>query len=256
MSNYVVAIPSYNRVDVIIQKTLDTLLKGNVSPSRIYIFVANAQQYNLYKTHVPKEMYNEIIIGKIGITRQRRFISSYFPENQYIVSIDDDVEELNKLKNADTLTRIHNLDAFFNKAYDLLRKEHLYLWGIYPVRNAFFMKPKITTDLRFIIGVLHGYINRHNNKLLPSIRIESKEDYEQSILFYKMDGGVLRFNNVAAKTKFYSNGGLGSDLTDRFKKNQSAAEYLQKTYPDIITIFHRKNGMPEVKVAKLPRKFN
>ena len=65
-----------------------------------------------------------------------------------------------------------------------------------------------------------------------------------------MDGGVIRFNNITAKTKFNTEGGLGSDRFDRYKK---AAEYLKKTYPEIITIFHRDNGMTEVKFAKMPR---
>jgi len=250
MVNYVVAIPTYNRSDVITNKTLKTLIEGNVSKNRIYLFVANKAQYKLYEEAVPKSMYKEIVIGKIGITNQRKFISKFFPENQYIVSVDDDVEELLLLKGTDKLVKIQNVADFFDDAYKMLKKEKLFIWGIYPVRNAFFMKPKITTDLRFIIGVLFGYINRHNKKLEPSIQAETKEDYEQSILYYKMDGGVLRFNNVTTKTKFHAEGGLG---TDRFERNKKAAEYLKKKYPDIITIFHRGNGMTEVKVAKLPR---
>lgn len=77
---------------------------------------------------------------------------------------------------------------------------------------------------------------------------ETKEDYEQTILYFKMDGGVLRFNNVTAKTKFNSPGGLG---TDRYERNKKAAEYLQDKYPDIITVFKRKNGTYEVKLARL-----
>jgi hypothetical protein len=65
-----------------------------------------------------------------------------------------------------------------------------------------------------------------------------------------MDGGVLRFNYITTKTKFNAEGGLGKD---RYEKNNNAANYLQKTYPSIITIFHRKNGMPEVKFSKMPR---
>jgi hypothetical protein len=247
MSNYVVAIPSYNRADVITPKTLNTLKRGKIEPYRIYIFVANKTQRDLYESQVPKELYREIVIGKKGITNQRKFISAYFPENQYIISIDDDVEEVLKLKGTDQLTKVHNLDTLFHKAYELLKKNGLFLWGIYPVRNAFFMKPTITTDLRFIIGVLHGYINRHLRCLRPSNSSETKEDYEQSILFYRKDGGVLRFNNLTTKTKFHSEGGLG---TDRFERNKLAADYLQKTYPHIVTIFQRDNGMTEVKLSK------
>ena len=249
MTNYVVAIPTYNRYDVLADKSLKTLLDGNVNKNKIYLFVANKSQYKLYEEAIPKNMYHKIIIGKIGITNQRKFISTYFPENQYIISIDDDVEELQILK-GEKLAKLKDIDAFFIKAYTVLKKEDLYIWGIYPVRNAFFMYPNYTTDLRFLIGVMFGYINRHLRKLEPSIKSETKEDYEQTILYFNMDRGVLRFNNVTPKTKFNSIGGLG---TDRFERNKNAAEYLHKTYPDIITIFQRKNETYEVKLKKLPR---
>jgi len=252
MSNFVVAIPSYNRENIITNKTLQTLNRGGVSPKKIYIFVANKQQYNLYDKIVPKNLYNKLIVGKKGITRQRIFISQWFPEGQYIVSIDDDVDEIQILnKKGDKLVRLEDVNNFFISSYKLLKNEGLYIWGIYPVRNEFFMKKTITTDLRFIIGILFGYINRHDKKLYPSDHIKSKEDYEQTILYYKMDGGVIRYNFIATKTKFNADGGLGRD---RQKLNADAANFLKEKYPDIITIFHRKNGMTEVKLSLLPRR--
>lgn len=251
MTNFVVAIPSYNRENIISTKTLKTLKEGGVSPKKIYIFVANKQQYDLYDELVPKNLYNRLVIGKKGITNQRKFISQWFPEGQYIVSIDDDVDEIQILnKKGDKLVKLEDINNFIISSYKLLKKEGLYIWGIYPVRNEFFMKPTITTDLRFIIGVLFGYINRHNKKIYPSIQSESKEDYEQTILYYKMDGGVLRYNFITTKTKFNAEGGLGRD---RQKMNADAANYLKHKYPDIITIFHRKNDMTEVKLSRLPR---
>jgi len=253
MSNFVVAIPSYNRENIITTKTLKTLSDGGISPKKIYIFVANRQQYLLYTSTVPSNLYNKIIIGKKGITKQRKFISQWFPEGQYIISIDDDVEEIQILnKSGDKLVKLEDINNFFISSYKLLKKEGLYIWGIYPVQNSFFMKKSITTDLRFIIGVLFGYINRHDKKIYPSTRIESKEDYEQSILYYKMDGGVLRYNFITTKTKFNAEGGLGKD---RQKSNAESAAYLKKKYPNIITVFHRKNGMTEVKLLLLPRIF-
>ena len=247
---YIVAIPTYNRSDIISSKSLTTLKEGRVDKKRIYLFVANKKEYDIYEKNVPKELYHKIIIGRLGITNQRNFIAKFFPENQYIVSMDDDVEEVLQLR-GEKLVKVRDLDQFFREAYHILKKEHLFLWGVYPVRNAFFMQPTMTTDLRFVIGVLFGYINRPMKR--PSIKSETKEDYEQTILYYFMDGGVVRFNNITIKTKFHAEGGLG---TDRVEKNRLAAEYLKKTYPDIITIFHRKTGMPEVKVAKLPRLFS
>ena len=63
-------------------------------------------------------------------------------------------------------------------------------------------------------------------------------------------GGVLRFNDVTCKTKFNAKGGLGQD---RFEMNRLVAEYLQKTYPTLVTIKHMKNGMTEINLARLPR---
>ena len=244
---YVVAIPSYNRQNEISKKTLQTLLNGGIDKKNIYIFVANKAQEKLYIDAVPKSLYHKIVIGKKGIAKQRVFISNYFPVDQYIVSLDDDVEELQCLKN-DKLVKVKDLNAFFKYAYDVLIKEQLYIWGVYPVKNAFFMYNTISTDLKFIIGVTYGYINRKLKRLIPSA--EGKEDIEQSILYYKMDGGVVRFNYIVPKTKFNAPGGLG---TDRFEMNRIASETLKKKYPDIVSIFYRKNGMPEVRLARMPR---
>ena len=248
MVNYVVAIPTYNRQDVLERKTLKTLIEGGVSKNRIYLFVANKEQYKLYEEVIPKNMYKEIIIGKKGIANQRNFIANYFDEGQYIISMDDDVEEFQMLK-GEKLVKLKNVDDFFVNAYKLLKKNKLFIWGIYPVQNPFFMYKEITTDLRFIIGVTYGFITRHTRKLRPSINAETKEDYEQTILYYNMDGGVMRFNNITTKTKFNAPGGLG---TDRYERNKSAATYLFKTYPDIVTVFQRKNGTYEVKLKRLP----
>ena len=248
--SYVVAIPTYNRVQEVTNKTLATLKDGGVSKNKIYLFVANKQQYELYEQNVPKNLYHEIIIGKKGITNQRIFISQYFQEGQYVVSMDDDVEEFEVLK-GEKLVKLRDVNKFFINAYKLMKKEKLFIWGIYPVRNPFFMYDEITFDLRFIIGVTFGFIVRHDKKLKMSTNAETKEDYEQTILYYKMDGGVIRFNNITTKTKFNSPGGLG---TDRFERNKKAAEYLVEKYPDIVTRKDRKDGTPEVKLNKMPYK--
>jgi hypothetical protein len=237
---YVVAIPSYNRPNEIIKKTLKTLADGGVDMERIFIFVANEEQAELYKPTGYK-----IIIGVIGIANQRVFISNYFPVGQYIISLDDDVEELQTLHES-KLVRLTDLHTFFTSSYEILMRENLFIWGIYPVRNAFFMKSGVMTKtLKFLLGVCYGYINRNLKELYPTA--EGKEDIEQSILYYKRDGGVIRFNHVAVKTKFNSVGGLGKD---RYEMNEKASQLLKERYPDVVTIFKRKNGMCEVRLKE------
>ena len=109
------------------------------------------------------------------------------------------------------------------------------------------MSEKIRTDLRFIIGVFHGYINRHDEDLYPNALSEGKEDIEQSILFYKKDLKILRFEQYSFKTKFLAPGGLGKD---RMTINKLAQDYLCETYPDICKRKFRKNGMPEIRLVQ------
>ena len=250
---YVVAIPSYNRAEALDKKTLATLKRGKVPASKIHIFVANKTEEKIYKENVPQNLYHKIVVGKLGISNQRNFIKKYFKEGQYVVSIDDDVERLFRLQGEKEIT-IANIDGFFKKAYQELKKHKLFLWGIYPIGNTFFMKGKnkLTTDLRFIIGVLHGYIVRNqkgDRSMQTNAGSEGKEDYEQTLLYYLKDGGVIRFNDVAAKTRFFAPGGLG-DVKKRIISSKKAVKYLKKTYPDYITVYHRDSGMAEVKFVK------
>jgi len=249
--DYVLAIPSYNRSNILEQKTLYTLINGKVNLKKIYIFVANTEEAKKYKESLDPKKYNKIVVGIKGISEQRKFIVKYFKEGQHVVSIDDDVEGLYRGSN-NKMSEIKDIDKFIKDAFMLLNKENLYIWGIYPVRNPFFMKPNVSTGLKFIIGVMRGFINRKSADLEPSDKIKEKEDYHQSILYYLKDGGVLRFNDIAPKTKFHAEGGLGNDK-ERFENNRIAAEFLQKEYPDLVTIFHRKNGMTEIRLANNKR---
>jgi len=249
-SDYYIAIPTYLRYNELLKKTLPTLLNASVSPDIIYIFVASETEYMNYKSVIPVGWYKDIIIGEKGIRNQRKFISKFFPEKTKIVSMDDDIEKVYK-KVDNKLIQVENLDYLFRKNFDLLNTvefEGIHLWGVYPTPNKLWLKEdNITNHLTFCIGVLHGYINRHSEDLYPNQLSESKEDYEQSILFYIKDNGVCRFNNLSFKTKFNAPGGLGQD---RFEMNKTAQEYLLNKYPEYCKKKTRKNGMPEILLNK------
>jgi hypothetical protein len=237
---YIIAIPSYNRPKQIQTKTLKYLKECGIDKKLIYIFVANAEQEVMYKEVIPT--YN-IVVGELGITRQRNFISNYFDEGQYVVSMDDDIERLELADHAcNCFQPLFNLDDTLKENYQLMLKESRYIWGIYPVRNLFFIRKPFNIGLAFIIGVCFGYINR---RIMLDVCCEGKEDIENSLLHYLRDGGVLRINTMVAKTKFNAIGGLGKD---RFDSNKKAAEALHLKYPTLTRIFQRKNGMYEIKL--------
>jgi cellulose synthase/poly-beta-1,6-N-acetylglucosamine synthase-like glycosyltransferase len=85
-----IVIPSYNRVDCLKEKTLNTLNRYNYPKDSIYIFVVD-DEYEIYKSEFPE--YN-VIVGLKGLMNQRNFITDYFPENEELVCMDDDIEEI------------------------------------------------------------------------------------------------------------------------------------------------------------------
>ena len=47
--DYVICIPSYKRANFCNEKTLATLHKHKIDPKKIYVYVANKEDYDLYK---------------------------------------------------------------------------------------------------------------------------------------------------------------------------------------------------------------
>lgn len=253
MKAYAVAIPSYGRREILRDKTLATLVRGGVDATRVHVFVASEAEAHAYRECLDRASYGKIVVGVKGIRAQREFISRYFREGQRIVSIDDDVSEVLVLREGAAKARpMRDLDAFFSEAFEELSRRKLFLWGVYPTPNEFYMKGQapVTTKLRFVIGTLYGFVNRKS--MIARSPIEEKEDVENSIVHYLKDGGVLRYNRVCFKTKFKNEkGGLGG-LEGRLAANERAAAYLHAKYPELTRVKVRKNGMHEI-VLKPPR---
>jgi hypothetical protein len=265
---YVIAIPSYNRSDTIQTKTLAVLQQHNIEPSLIHIFVANKEQYDIYKEAIPQHLYSTIVIGLLGLKNQRNYINDYYPEGTHIVELDDDISSIVQLivkdKSRGSKSRkstkpvkpikfikpIINLDAFIQHAFKICTENDSFIWGVYPIANAHFMTPTVTKDLRFIVGPMWGVINRHIKAL--KLTVDEKENTERTLQHWTIDGIVVRFNNVSIVTRYYKNkGGMQNEGKDRKIEAMRSAEYLHKKYPELTKIFlGKKSGVPEVKLLK------
>ena len=261
--DYVIAIPSYKRMETLRDKTLLLLQKYKIDPKKIYVFVANKDELKKYSAGLPK-YYREIVVGKPGIKNIRNFMPKYFPIGKKIFYMDDDCyglsecvlkpkAKLTKSKRAESnhrLIPLKNLDEFIKTGFHELALSKMNLFGIYPVDNAFFMKPTdnrkkthLTNRICYIIGYCAGTIN---TRLCEVRTVDDKEDFERSIKYYLHDGGVLRYNNITAKTKCYKEpGGMQEERTkERVKRS---AVYLSKKYPDLTTYTEKKSwGYAEV----------
>jgi hypothetical protein len=223
-----VAIPSYQRFDILKNKSLALLQKLNIPMDTVYVFCVE-EEYEQYK-----QLPCHVVIGKHGLREQRNFIIDYFEEGEELLCMDDDLESIDGNIN-------------FEEVFQTMRGRDAYLAGIYPCFNPFFRAKQklLTTDLRFIIGCFYFCINRHDMK--EQNNFANKDDYSRTIRYYQRDGIVLRYNQVAVKTKHYSMGGLGK-FNDRLEQSKKECELFQSMYP--CKIKTRKNGMSEIILIK------
>ena len=255
MSDYVVCIPSYKRALVCKERTLNTLHKNNIDPKKIYVYVANKEDYELYKNTLDPKTFNKLVIGKKGLVPQRQFITNQWPANKHIVFLDDDVESIDLSLSPEF--KKHNLDYFIKYAFSECVKYKSYIWGVYAVFNPFFRKARkeMTTDLNYIVGAFYGIINRPALKAVQlTITKENgqKEDVERTLKYFLHDGIVLRFNKIGFVTKYYGKeGGLGR-FEDRIKPMLEASKKLKAKYGDYGEIKMRGNGMAEFVLKKVP----
>ena len=232
--NYEIAIPSYNRPELIQEKTLALLHRLNIPHEKITVFVADENEKRIYQNS-----HSKIVVGKLGLCNQRNFIRKYYPEGTKIIWMDDDVQDL-KFINADKkILSVTNLDQVVEIGFKNCIKAGTKLWGIYPLINNMFMSHTITQDLRYIAGPFYGTINDQRSTLDGTLPV--KEDFERTLEYYSEFGAVVRLNYVGILTKYYNNtGGLGHVRTEELVKK--CCEELLKRYPMYCSVDTKKKG--------------
>lgn len=260
--DYVIAIPSYKRSETLLKRTFPLLLKYNIEPSKIHIFVASQEEKEEYEKNLQGYGYGKIIIGEVGIKEIRNFMSNYFDLGKRIFYIDDDIYEIYECINLiDKSNKIFNklivlddLHKFIVDGFYECEKKCLSNWGVYVVENPYFMKPSAvdladytSTKLNYIMGGFCGVIN---DRVCEVRTISDKEDYERSIKYYLKDGGLLRFNNVCFKTKCYKEpGGMQYDEQRTKERILECAKKLVETYPNLCKLnLSKKSGYAEVRL--------
>ena len=233
--DYIIAIPSYNRKDVLQTKTLALLRRHNIPRERIHIFVVEEEK-ELYET-IPQELYGQIIVGLPGYKDQRNFSTNYYPHGTHLVAMDDDVEEIYKLQEG-VLLPAGNLEFIITKGFEECVKRNYHLWGVYPVLNKYFMEKakEINTDCKFCIGHFFGLI-------LDGFKqtVEVKDDYERSLHYTEQDGGVVRMNRYVCKTRMGAKGGIGA-VSARLQEYQKSIDILMEKYPARVRLNKRRVG--------------
>lgn len=248
--DYAIAIPSYNRPASIVIKTLSTLQKYKIPSSIITVFVASESQKVLYAQSIPEHSIHEIVVARPGLAEARNFITDYYPEGTKLVMLDDDVTDFVERTEDGRLRELISLSDVINTGFKEAEKTGARLWGVYPVPNGFFMKPTITSDLKFIIGSFFGVIN--TRMTLP---MSEKEDYIRTLMCYERDGSVVRINYVSPKTAYYKEPGGMQSNPYRLENQKIAVKYLEETWPQYVRLNpRRKSKYPEILLRRVKAK--
>jgi hypothetical protein len=231
------------------------LKKNNIPSSKIYVYVANQEEYDQYKNVLDSKLFNKLVVGIKGLVPQRQFIMEQWPEGKPIVFFDDDVQSVDLTMSKQFKGK--SLDHFFKEAFKDCKSHKSFIWGVYPVFNPFFRKgrPELTTCLNYIVGAFYGILNRPKLKAIElTITKENgqKEDVERTLKYFVEDGIVLRYNRIGFVTKYYGkSGGLGT-FEDRLKPMLEASQKLLKQYGEYGSISTKKHGMTEFRLRKIP----
>ena len=212
MIDYTIVIPSYQRHELIKEKTLSFLEKHNIPEGRVLIFVANEDEKVRYEQSLSTCRYNRIVVGVPRISAQRNYMEQeYFDEGTYVVSMDDDLTTIRKKTGENKLSDIENFyEEVIKLGYEKMLETGAKVWGTYAASNPFFMNDRIYTDICYIIASCYGYICERDEFLCRVT--EHGEDYEYSIRQYIKNGKLVRFDYITPITKYFGKGGLKKQI--------------------------------------------
>ncbi len=178
----------------------------------------------------------------------RNYLRTYYREQKKfngVIYIDDDIDDLFQYMNKKMVKPLESLKDFFQLAFKKTQEENMNLWGVSALHNPFFMSDTITTNLRYICGALCGEII-DKTKFEIHADVDHGEDFQFTMEHYLRDGGVVRFNNVGLKTKYFElEGGICGSLggmKERQKQMDENMTYLADRYGDMCRVTKKKFG--------------
>tara|TARA_R110002126_G_scaffold64239_1_gene164665 strand:+ start:1879 stop:3192 length:1314 start_codon:yes stop_codon:yes gene_type:complete len=223
--NYRIAIPTYNRPNIIFNKTLCYLNNCEIDRTKIDIFIKDDEQIEMYGEEL--QDYNIIKHEQDGIGATRNYIRTHYYESdtKYVACFDDDIDYVKEMD-----LPIYNLDYVLKCFFGKTEEVGLNIWGVNPHKNAYYYSNKMTTDLRYMCGAFFGFIVDKNKEFIHS-QYNHLEDYSFSCEHFIRDKGVVKFCNYGFKTKYFGDGGI-NDTYGGLKKRVAATKILCKEFQE------------------------
>lgn len=236
---YEIAIPSYQRSDQLVTKTLKFLERHDIDPNQVTIFVANLEEFKTYTKALDCTLYEDcnVVIGERGMGAIRRVIQSHYDEGTRVMNLDDDIVDIMIKESDKKMVPVVDFEKnVIHRGFNALEEHGAKLFGVYAAANVMFMKHRIAVGLYYVIGSCWGVINRHDEDL--RVTLDDKEDYERTLQHYIKDGKVVRLDDVTVKTKYYGTGGMAE--ARNADTITFGAEDLVRRFPELCTMYIRE----------------
>tara|TARA_R100001086_G_scaffold49571_3_gene22029 strand:- start:1220 stop:2734 length:1515 start_codon:yes stop_codon:yes gene_type:complete len=241
--DYIIAIPSLKRSNILLNKTYKFLKKHNIDDSKIYIFVID-NEYETYKSIFPQ---CNIVVGRFGAKNNKNYILDYFDQHKYILQLDDDIKDVYRAIDDKTLEPLQSLENFVNHGISMIESEECNVMGVYPIKNAKFMfnnVNKLSSTLSYCCGALlllknHRLVQREYNLI---------EDFEFSLKNFLEFGKILRNNRVVVEANQYTlQGGLQYNNSRNKQNKLIEINKLKSQYPEYVKCVMKHNKQPDIK---------
>jgi hypothetical protein len=235
-----IAIPSYQRPKILQEQTLKYLNLQKVDNSLVDIFVRDSDECLPDYLTLEEEGYTIIQCDAVGAGMKHNFITTHYPEDTWIVELDDDIR---------TLKNTRKEDIEFMKEMDEMRlimeEEGINYGGIYSCDNDFFMgtQPRFTRDLRYMLGIVRVRCIKKD----IVVKTNYAEDFEFILRYFMRDGKILKNNHIGPRTKLYNIG--GNDASGRNQETERLDKVtINEEFPNHSRLFQRKNGRWDLRI--------
>ena len=241
--DFVIAIPSYDRPKILQNRTLALLERFGIPKKNIKIFLRDGEQFLKYHNSISKYIDCVVETNCTGIQDTRNFLQKYFYNNiEYsnVIYLDDDIQNI-----MDFDKPLECLKTLGNDIFKELAKQNLYVAGVSPYHNTFYLKKNISRSLKYVCGCFRAEIIRRDEPLILC-EMGHFEDHQFSCEYFLRDGGLLRYNWIALVTKYFElEGGICGQLGGmdaRQEQMEENAMVMLSLYPDMCRAVEKQYG--------------
>ena len=238
-------IPSYDRIDTLMNTTLKLLTKHNIDKAMITIFVETEEMMKEYNTKLNFQ-YMIVVTNTKGIMEKRNFLEIYAYEASVFLNnslnvlfIDDDIQEIYDLEKP-----VDNLKSIIDIGFREARNTGYNVWGVSSFHNPFYMSKDISHSNKYICGAFFGQVIDTKNECILC-DIDHGEDIQRSLEAFIRDDGIIRLNWIGLKTDYFPDSGITKycgGVEARKKEMINNCQYLAARYGSMCSYKENKWG--------------